>query len=68
VKGRPIDPEQPVGDIRTMEDVLDSTLIPQRSSALMLGLFTGAALLLASVGMYAVLSATAASVSGRARE
>ena len=36
-----IDPEQPVGDVRTMEDVLDSTLTTQRFSALVLGLFAG---------------------------
>jgi putative ABC transport system permease protein len=60
-----IDPEQPVGNIRTMEEVLDSTLTPQRFSALVLGLFAGAALLLVSVGLYAVLSYI---VRGRSRE
>ena len=60
-----IDPEQPVGDVRTMQDVLDSTLTTQRFSALVLGVFAGAGLLLASIGMYAVLSYI---VRGRSRE
>jgi putative ABC transport system permease protein len=60
-----VDPEQPVGDVRTMEDVLDSTLTPQRFSALVFGLFAVAGLALASVGMYAVLSYI---VRGRSRE
>jgi putative ABC transport system permease protein len=60
-----IDPEQPVGDVRTMQDVLDSTLTTQRFSAMVLGVFAGAGLLLASIGMYAVLSYI---VRGRSRE
>jgi putative ABC transport system permease protein len=51
-----IDPEQPVEDIRTMEQVIDSRLTSQRFSALLLGTFAAAALLLASVGIYGVLS------------
>jgi putative ABC transport system permease protein len=48
-----------------MQDLVDSTLTTQRFSALLLGAFAGSALLLASIGMYAVLSYI---VRGRRRE
>ncbi len=62
---RGIDPEQPIEEIRTMDDVLDETLTSQRFSALLLALFAGVALALASVGIYSVLSYI---VRGRSHE
>ena len=62
---RAIDPEQPVEDIRTMDDVIEDTLASQRFSAMLLALFASVALALATVGIYSVLSYI---VRGRSHE
>ena len=62
---RGIDPEQPVENIRSMVEVRDERLTSQRFSALLLAIFAGVALVLASVGIYSVLSYI---VRGRSRE
>jgi putative ABC transport system permease protein len=51
-----IDPEQPVIDVRTMEQILDQEVWQRRLHGLLLTVFAGLALLLASVGLYGVLA------------
>jgi len=51
-----IDPQLPVSDVRTFEEVVNRSVAPQRFDAILLGIFSGLALLLAMTGIYGVLS------------
>ncbi|HEY2109107.1 MAG TPA: ABC transporter permease [Candidatus Acidoferrales bacterium] len=50
------DPDQPLRDVRTMDDILADSLSQQRFSMLLLASFAGLALILAAVGIYSVLA------------
>jgi putative ABC transport system permease protein len=51
-----IDKDQPVSDIRTMEEILADSIARQRFSMLLLAIFASVALVLAAVGIYGVMS------------
>lgn len=51
-----VDPDQPISNIATMSDVLTQQTGPRRLGMILLMVFAGLALLLASLGIYGVLS------------
>ncbi len=51
-----IDPAQPIAHVRTLNEVIADSVAPRRLSVVLLTVFAGLALLLASVGIYGVMS------------
>jgi ABC-type antimicrobial peptide transport system permease subunit len=62
---RPIDPNLPVRDFQTLQELVDKGMSPRRFLVVLLSGFSGFALLLASLGIYALISY---SVSERTKE
>jgi putative ABC transport system permease protein len=60
-----VDRDQPVSDIRTMENIISDSSAPRRLTMLLTGLFAAIALLLAGVGLYGLI---AYSVARRSHE
>jgi putative ABC transport system permease protein len=54
-----LDPDQPVADIRTLDQVVAKSIARPRFNTLLLAIFAGVALVLASVGIYGVMNYSA---------
>lgn len=53
---RAVDPTQPAYDVKMMDDVLGASVAPRRTNTRLISLFAALALLIASLGVYAVAS------------
>ena len=53
---RVIDKDQPIAQVQTLDDKLSDSIAPQKFTLLLLGIFAFIALLLASAGIYGVMS------------
>jgi predicted permease len=51
-----IDPDVPVANVRTLQQVTADSIAPKRLSVVLIGVFAAVALVLASVGIYGVMS------------
>jgi putative ABC transport system permease protein len=55
-----LDPQRPVTDVATMEDLMSASVAKSRFNATLLAVFAAVALIMASVGIYGVVSYTVA--------